>query len=204
MKKDLTEIVFVLDMTGSMQPLTNDCIGGFNSFVDDQKKLPGDANLTLVLFNSFTENKLFNRANIKNVRNINEKDYMANGMTPLLDAVGRSIDDLGKDLDKLAEDQKPEKVIFVIMTDGEENYSKHFSRAQIFDKIKLQQEQYNWNFIYLGANVDSFAEAQGLGIKYDPNIINVHNFAHSGIGTRSAYTSASGSTSSYRASSSKS
>ena len=200
MKSGHSEIVFLLDMTGSMSNLVKDVVGGFNVFVEDQKKQPGTARLSLTVFNSDVYKTILTD-DLSKISPITEKDYRPAGMTPLLDAVGTTIDDVGARLNVMEEKDRPEHVIFVIMTDGEENFSKKFALKEIADKVKLQQDTYKWNFIFMGANIDSFADASKLGIIYDPKFQNVANFAPDALGVRYSYTSSSGSTSSYRASS---
>jgi len=125
MKNNLTEIVFILDRSGSMCSLVNDTIGGFNSFIEDQKQEDGEALLTTILFDDQYE-ILHNGVNIKTVKPMTTKEYSARGMTALLDAIGKTINTVGDRFNKLDEDNKPSKVIFVITTDGQENQSKEF------------------------------------------------------------------------------
>ena len=202
MKKGHSEIVFLLDMTGSMANLVKDTVGGFNTFISEQKKQPGTAELTLAVFNSDIYKKLIDRSDIQSVKEITQSDYIPNGMTPLLDAVGNTIDSVGERLFMTQDSERPENVIFVIMTDGEENYSKKFSFQQIAEKVKHQQDAYNWKFIFMGANIDSFASASSIGIKYDPSFNNVANFVADSRGVGSSYSTISCSTSSYRKTSS--
>jgi len=199
MKNGHSEIVFLLDMTGSMSNLVKDVVGGFNVFVEDQKKQPGTAKLSLIVFNSDVYKTILTD-DLSKIRQITENDYRPSGMTPLLDAVGTTIDDVGARLNVMEEKDRPEHVIFVIMTDGEENFSKKFSLKEVADKVKLQQDTYKWNFIFMGANIDSFADASKLGIIYDPKFQNVANFAADATGVLCSYSSSSSSTSSYRAS----
>lgn len=141
--KNSTEIVCVIDKSGSMEPRTNDAIGGFNSFLLKQQALPDEAYLTLILFD--TDYKVINESTpIKNVQRMDTSIYKPSGCTALLDAVGKSIDSLGIRLDKLAEEQKPSKILIIILTDGEENSSRTFTKQQIKDKIDLQRNSYNW------------------------------------------------------------
>ena len=163
MNNNLTEIVIILDRSGSMQNLTGDTIGGFNSFVEGQKKEEGEARLTAVLFDDKYE-ILHNGINIRNVPALTEKEYYARGMTAMLDAIGKTINDIGERLSKTDENDRPGKVIFVITTDGMENASREFSKKQIKEIIERQQNIYNWTFLFLGANIDSFSEAGSIGI----------------------------------------
>ena len=164
MKDGLTEIVAVLDRSGSMEPLTKDTIGGYNAFIKEQKELSGEAVLSTVLFSTGKEKVLHNRTNIKNVKPINESDYTAGGGTALLDALGRAINHIGMVLDHTPEEEKPSKVIFFIITDGEENSSKQFTFDQIKQMVELQRNTYSWEFLFMGANIDAFSVAGSIGI----------------------------------------
>lgn len=191
--KDATEIVCVIDKSGSMAPRQNDAIGGFNHFLQEQQKLPGEANLTVVLFD--TEYSIWPVRPIKDAPPLDAKNYVPSGATALLDALGKAINQLGVRLGGMPEDARPDKVIFVIITDGEENSSHEFTKGQISDMVKHQIEKYNWQFLYLGANVDAFSEAQNLGIM-DKGMVAC--YAANAIGTRSAYEGTSEAVSSYR------
>ena len=166
MNKNLTEIVAILDRSGSMEHLTNDTIGGFNSFLKEQKEIPGEAILSTVLFND-SYVLLHDRVNIKNVKSITKSDYIAQGNTALLDAMGKTINDLGLKLYNTIENERPSKVIFFIITDGEENSSVEFTNDKIKEMVELQKNTYNWEFIFLGANIDSFSAAASIGISAD-------------------------------------
>lgn len=161
--KNATEIMCIIDKSGSMSPRKADAIGGFNSFIEEQKKLPDDAYLTLVLFDTEV-NTVHESVNIKSVPPLDDKTYSPSGCTALLDAVGDGIDRLGARLSSLNENDRPDKVLVVILTDGEENSSHKFTKQQIKDKIELQSGTYKWEFVYLGANQNSFAEASSIGI----------------------------------------
>jgi len=180
--KDATEIVVVMDKSGSMGYCAADAIGGFNQFLEDQKKEPGEANLTLVLFDT-TYNIPVSGKPIKDVEPLTDKTYRPGGNTALNDAVARAIIETGKRLSDMPEEQRPSKVICVIITDGQENSSREHNRAQVQEMVKHQEEKYDWAFIYLGSNVDAFAEAQHLGIAKNMAV----SYAAGSIGTRSAY-----------------
>lgn len=184
MKKNLTEMVFILDRSGSMQSLTSDTIGGFNSMIENQKKEDGEAYVTTVLFDDAYE-MLHDHVNIQDIQPITDKEYYARGMTALLDAVGKTINSVGKRLSETPEDERPEKVIFVITTDGFENASMEFEKDTIKNMIEHQQSKYSWTFIFLGANMDAVEEAKNLGIKSSYS----HTYTASGTGTQSVYTS---------------
>jgi len=193
MKENLTEIVFILDRSGSMSNLTNDTIGGFNSFVETQKQEDGEAVLTTVLFDDQYE-VLHDGVDIKSVEKLTNKQYFARGMTALLDAIGKTINTVGERLSKTEENDKPSKVIFVITTDGQENSSREFTQAKVKEMIELQTNQYNWQFLFLGANIDAVDTAQNFGIQGQF----ASNYTASSVGTDSLYSTLSKSVASYR------
>jgi uncharacterized protein YegL len=194
-KENLTEIICVVDKSGSMQRRTKDVIGGFNQFLEDQKKVPEDATLTLTLFDT-AYNIVHNGKPLADVPPLDAKMYIAGGMTALLDAIGRTMDEVGLRLHNIPEDDRPGKVLFLIITDGEENSSKEYTLDQIREKIKLQQEVYKWDFVFLGANQDAFAGASSLNIP----TANAIPFKDSSVGIRSAYRGMAQCVSSYRSS----
>ena len=199
-KKGLTEIIFILDKSGSMWSIKQDAIGGFNSFVEEQKKLEGEAKVTLVLFSSGyigtpSHKVVFEGKDIHEVEPLNETTYIPSGGTALLDAIGTMIDSVGNRLSSTHEYEKPENVIFAILTDGEENSSREYSRDVVFNKVSHQTAKYNWQFIYLGANQDAIGEAGSLGIKG----AYAGNFVADGLGTKTAILNASEMVLSYRA-----
>lgn len=162
MKKDLCELIVILDESGSMGNVTNDTIGGFNTFLETHQKLPGNANLTLIKFNTNYE-IIYNGVDVRSVKPLDKDTYMPGGMTALLDAVGRGIDEVGKRYDTVSEDEKPGKVIFLIITDGEENSSKEYKLQQIKEKTAKRQDVDKWEFIFMGANQNAWAEAGKMG-----------------------------------------
>jgi len=163
MRDDLTAILMILDRSGSMMALADDTVGGFNHFVTQQKQEPGDAMVTLVLFNHEYE-AVYNARPLSQVEPLTVKTYNPGGNTALLDAIGRGVHDLGQKLASMDEKDRPGKVIVVIMTDGQENASREYKREQIRKIIEEQTNAYNWSFLFLGANIDAFAEAGGLGV----------------------------------------
>jgi len=163
MRPDLTDITLVVDRSGSMQAIRQDAEGGVNAFIAEQAKEPGEALLTLVQFD--TEYEFVHRG--APIRQVPEYELVPRGMTALLDAVGRAINETGERLAKMDEADRPGLVVFVVMTDGEENSSKEFSKAQIKQMIQHQQEKYQWHFTFLGANQDAFAEAAAIGVYAD-------------------------------------
>lgn len=162
MNKDLTEIIFLLDRSGSMAGLEKDTIGGYNSFLSRQAGLEGETIVTTVLFDDKYE-IVGSGLNAKNVK-LTESEYFVRGTTALLDAVGKTIVDVGCRLAKTEEQQRPGKIIFVITTDGMENASKEFTYEKVQNLIRHQQEKYSWEFIFMGANMDAAEEAGNLGI----------------------------------------
>ena len=166
MNNNLTEIVFILDRSGSMQTLTDDTIGGFNSFIEKQKREPGDAILTTVLFDDQYE-ILHDGVNLRDVKPLTREDYYARGMTAMMDAIGRTINTVDARIQKTPAQYRPGKVIFVITTDGYENASMEFNRARIKEMIQQQTAKYDWQFLFLGANMDAVKEAARFGISSD-------------------------------------
>jgi uncharacterized protein YegL len=181
MNKNITEIIFLLDRSGSMAGLESDTIGGFNAFIKKQCQLDGETLVTAVQFDDQYE-VLWNGTNAKNVK-LTDREYYVRGSTALLDAVGRTILDVGHRLCKASENQKPGKVIFVITTDGMENASREFTYEKVKELIKHQQEKYSWEFIFMGANIDAVKEADNLGIDLD----NAYNFEASEKGVEMMY-----------------
>lgn len=157
------DLVLVLDKSGSMSGLEDDTIGGFNSMLEKQRQLDVATDVTTVLF-SDQYKVVHERESIKNIEPMTAKDYTPGGMTALLDAVGRTI---GKVQDYSKIDAKDNKVIFVIITDGKENYSKEYKKAQVKKLIEKKQENSEWEFVFLGANIDAATEAGSLGIVRD-------------------------------------
>ena len=166
MRNDLTELVFILDRSGSMHGLEKDTIGGFNSVLERNKALPGDANITTILFDHrFTI--LHDRQPIRSVAPITERDYSPAGMTALLDAVGQAIRKIDNVMAHTAEDYRAGKVQFVIITDGLENASKEYSAQRVKQMIRDRQDKDGWDFLFLGANMDAIAVAEDMGIQAD-------------------------------------
>lgn len=166
MKKGLTELVFILDKSGSMSGLETDTIGGYNSMLEKQKVVEGECRITTVLFDNKYE-LLHDRIDIRAVSPITEKEYQVGGSTALLDAIGRTIHKIGNAQKHTANDYRAEKVLFVIITDGEENSSREYSAEKIKALIEQQKKNYGWEFIFLGANIDAVETAGRFGISAD-------------------------------------
>lgn len=163
MNHDLTDITIILDRSGSMQGVRDDTIGGYNTFISEQAKLPGEARMTLVQFDDQYE-RVYMGVRVGEVRPLDHKTFVPRGSTALLDAIGRTISETGSRLAALAEADRPGKVIMVIITDGYENASKEFKRERVFSLINHQREHYSWDFVFLGANQDAIAAGAAIGV----------------------------------------
>lgn len=166
MKKSIIELVFILDRSGSMAGLESDTIGGFNAMLEKQRKEPGDAVVTTVLFDDRYE-LLHDRIDIQAVRQITDKEYYVRGSTALLDAIGYTIGKIVNVQKQTAEEHRADRVMFVITTDGLENASREYTYEKIRDMIRRQKEKYGWEFIFLGANIDAVSTAASFGINAD-------------------------------------
>lgn len=166
MKKNLVEMVFILDRSGSMKGLEADTIGGFNQLIEKQKQLPGEALVSLVLFDHEFK-VIHHRKSIQEIPLLTLKDFEARGSTALVDAIGRAIRKIHSVHAVIGQDSIPEKTIFVITTDGQENASKEFNSHQLKRMVEEHQEKYHWEFMFLGANMDAFAVAKDYGFRPD-------------------------------------
>jgi len=171
MKTDITQLVFILDRSGSMSGLENDTIGGYNSMLTKQKKEEGKALVTTVLFDDQYE-ILHDAINIKEVLKITEDDYFVRGATALLDAIGKTITKIGNEQKLMNKGLKADKVLFIITTDGMENASREYSYSKIKKMINLKKED-KWEFLFLGANIDAVETAEKFGINED-RAVNYH------------------------------
>lgn len=163
MKKNLTELVFILDRSGSMAGLESDTIGGFNAMIEKQKKAEGDAYVSTVLFNH-ESTVIHDRVDIRRIESMTETQYFVCGQTALLDAVGQAIHHIGNVHKYAREEDRPERTLFVITTDGMENASHCYTAEQVKRQIERQRVQYGWEFIFLGANIDAIETASRIGI----------------------------------------
>jgi len=158
-----TEIVFILDRSGSMAGLESDTIGGYNSMLARQREEPGEAVVTTVLFDDKYE-LLHDRADIRAIRPITEREYYVRGCTALLDAIGKTINKIDSAQKNILPEFRADKVLFIITTDGLENASREYSYASVSSLIERAKKEYGWEFLFLGANIDAAAEGGRLGI----------------------------------------
>ena len=161
-----TELVFILDKSGSMHGLEQDTIGGFNSMLQKQKELDGECRITTVLFDNRYE-LLHDRIDIRAASSMTEKEYQVGGTTALLDAIGRTVQKLVSVQKNTAKEYRADRVLFVIITDGQENASREYSSDRVKEMIQLEKEKYGWEFVFLGANIDAVETAGQLGISRD-------------------------------------
>jgi uncharacterized protein YegL len=187
-----TEIVFVIDKSGSMSHLAGDTIGGFNGFIESQKAIDGKATLTTVLFDT-SWRILHDGVDLREIKSMTNSDYVAGGGTAMLDAIGEIINRVQDRHDELGA-ERPEEVLFVITTDGEENSSRKFTKSQIEKMIKHQTNGHGWKFMFLGANMDAVKEAESIGISRDY----AAGYTYTSKGVNDLYTTMSCVTSSVR------
>ena len=172
MKKNLTELVFILDESGSMSGLTSDTIGGFNSLIAKQKKEEGEALVSTVFFSSSSK-VIHDRLKLEDVPNLTDRDYVPSGCTALLDAVGDAVHHIANIHKYAREEDVPEKTLFVITTDGMENASRKYSHKDVKKLIERVQEEKGWEFVFLGANIDAAETADSIGIRAE-NAVDYH------------------------------
>ena len=193
MKQGLTELVCILDRSGSMSGIMGEAISGFNSFIKEQREEDGDANVTVALFDNEYQ-LVHDNVNIDSVNEMDGSIYYPRGMTALYDAIGRTVDTVGSRLAKTAEEDRPEKVIVAILTDGLENTSREYTAQRIKEMIEHQEEKYDWTFMYLAANQDAFE----VGRQFGMNDYNSINFNANSNGTTGAFTNMTTATKCYR------
>lgn len=185
MKKNHTDITLVLDRSGSMASCADDTIGGVNRFLADQKAAPGTATMSLHQFDHEFET-VINGKDIKSTPDLTSKTFVPRGNTALLDAIGRAIKDTGSRLDNASDNDKAEKVVFVIVTDGYENASHEYNQADVFKMIEHQKTKYSWEFVFIGADQNSIKTAAGIGISG----ANAMSYAKNAVGTQAVFGSA--------------
>ena len=178
MKKGLTELVFILDRSGSMSGLEADTIGGFNSLIEKQKKEEGEACVSVVLFDDQNE-VLYDRVDLKKIGQMNDKQYYVRGCTALLDAVGGAIHHIGRVQKQMPDEEKPEKTLFIITTDGMENSSRQYSYDKVKKMVENKKNKRQWEFIFLGANMDAVQVANQFGVNANRAV----RFESDGMGT---------------------
>lgn len=193
MKENLTSINVIIDASGSMQGLTKDTIGSFNTFLDEQKAVQGEAIFTLCTFNT-DYSLLHDCAVLAGVPSLDPKSYRPNGGTALLDAMGVTMTTVGQKLAAMPETDRPSKVIFLIITDGEENSSTKYTLDQIQSMVAHQREKYSWEFVFMGANIDAISAGTSLSVSAS----NTLNYDSTSAGTKGLYHTASASLRSYR------
>lgn len=187
-----TEIAILMDASGSMQDIRDDAVGGLNAFIADQKKEPGRANLTVTFFDSNRFDRWVDGIDLRRCPVLG-KEYQPGASTPLLDATGRTIEELGERLRAMPEAERPGRVMVIVITDGYENASTVFTKQRIKEMIRHQEEVYKWRFVYLGANVDAFDEGHAMGYSanhiagYRSNKRGVHAMMRAVSAAASAY-----------------
>ena len=186
MKNGYSDITVVLDRSGSMACLVDEVIGAFNTFVDEQQQGAGQASFSLVQFDDRYEVYL-DAVDLAKVGRLDRTTYVPRGMTALYDAVGRAIVATGTRLAALDEAERPDKVVFLIQTDGEENASHEYDAATLQAMIRHQQDKYAWEFVFLGANIDAGSVAEEIGIARDKAL----QYANNADGTRAAFAAVS-------------
>jgi hypothetical protein len=194
--KNKADITIILDRSGSMESVRSDTIGGFNHFLETQQKADGEAVLSLVQFDDQYEIVYLDK-NIKSADKLSDATFQPRGMTALYDAIGRTINSVGQRLAALPETERPDKVLFVIMTDGFENSSREFQAAKIGEMINHQRDNYKWEFMFIGANQDAVLSAQEIGIPAQAAL----TYAANSAGTQAAFGSAAEKVFAYRQSS---
>ena len=182
MRKDLTELVFIIDRSGSMSGLESDTIGGFNAMIEKQKKAPGEALVSTILFDNVSE-VIHDRVNTRDIKPMTDSEYCVRGCTALLDAIGDAIHHIGNVHKYAREEDVPAHTLFVITTDGMENASRLYDSARVKQMIEHEKSKYGWEFLFLGANIDAVETAKHFGISEDRAV----NYHSDSVGTRLNY-----------------
>ena len=163
MKKGLTHIIFVIDRSGSMESIASDMIGGYNKFIKTQKETPGECFVSFYQFDDIYE-AVFERVPLQDVKELTDKTYVPRNSTALYDAMGKTITNYGLYLASISEDERPDRVLFVTITDGMNNASVNYTAQQVNEMITHQREVYKWDFVFLGSNIDSWDTGASMGI----------------------------------------
>lgn len=196
MKQGFTDITVVLDRSGSMSAIKKDVIGGYNSFLKAQKDVEGEAIITLITFDTASPQEVVqNRVAIKDAAMLGDENFMPRGGTPLYDAIGMAITNTGVKLAAMEEKDRPEKVVFVIITDGEENSSREFDKQAVKAMIETQTNVYKWEFVFLAANQDAMQTGTSMGFSKG----NSMTYAATGLGMNNAFSAVASNLRSYRA-----
>ncbi len=194
-KNDYTHITVILDRTGSMESIRDDIIGGFNAFLDEQQKLPGKATMTLVQFDSQDPYEIICRfALASEVPKLDRNVYVPRASTPLLDAIGRGINDLEASIGSMDKKAQPLKVVLAIVTDGQENASREFNKAQIVKMIEEKTKKNDWQFVFLSSDLNAIRDAEAYGIDMQMSLAYVKDSQ----GTRNAFSVLSKNSADYR------
>lgn len=193
MKKDYCHILTIIDRSGSMGMLRQEVIGGFNNFLAEQKVVEGSATMTLVQFDDCYEVN-YDFVNIQDVPDLNEKTYVPRGMTAMLDAIGKAVTSTGVTLSKMKEEDRPERIVVLIQTDGQENASCEYTQEEIKEIITEQENTYSWEFVFLGANIDAVSVGGNIGIPVSKSMKNANN----ADGMKAAFASVSFNLGNYR------
>ena len=193
-----TQIVCILDRSGSMQSIIDDAIGGFNEFIKEQKKLEDEASMTVALFDDRYD-LLYDNMPIKKIKEFDTNTWSPRGLTALYDAIGKTVNTVKQTHKRLKKKERPDKVLVCIVTDGMENDSKEYTQEQIQNLIKECEKEHNWAFVYLAANQDAFAAGTSFGISGG----NTYNFTADGVGVQNVSTTLTNATNYYRNTSSK-
>lgn len=193
MKKNRTDLIFLIDRSGSMSNISSDMIGGYNEFIKKQKELPNECFVSFYQFDDKYET-VFERVNLKNVMDLTNKTYSPRGNTALYDAIGKTINSYGKYLSDLEENKRPERILFVVMTDGMNNSSSEFTDVKVKEMVKHQTDIYKWDFVFLCSNIDAWESGNSLGISNKTTL----QFANSPDSVKHAFMSLSANALSYR------
>ena len=186
MRGDLTDVTILLDRSGSMQSIREDTIGGVNAFLADQRKVPGECLVSISQFDNLFES-VYVAKRLDEAADLTKETFVPRGSTALYDAICRVIDETGRRLQAIPEEERPGLVVVVIVTDGFENASRRHNIHEVNERISTQRDQYKWKFVFLGANQDAIATGEKLGVQSGL----IMTYAASGKGTRAAYAAVS-------------